>query len=109
VTRVMHYMLDGHTPIPVADVLTWARWFETGDRTVKQDRIDEGSGVDVSTVFLGLDHNWGDGPPILFETMVFNGPLDQAQDRYATWEDAEAGHAAMVQRVRAAMTKDPSR
>jgi hypothetical protein len=101
----MYYILDWHTPIPVADVVTWGRWYETGDRTVKKDRIDEGSQVEVSTVFLGLDYNWCDGPPILFETMVFGGPLADEMDRYATWDEAEAGHAAMVQRVRAAMTE----
>ena len=56
-------------------------------------------GVDVSTVFLGLDHGYGDGPPILYETMVFGGTLDGEQDRYATREQALAGHEAMKQRV----------
>jgi hypothetical protein len=47
----------------------------------------------VSTTFLGLDHNWRrSGPPLLFETMIFNGPLHDHQQRYATWEEAEAGH-----------------
>jgi hypothetical protein len=68
----------------------------------------------VSTVFLGLDHNFGmNGPPILFETMVF-GPAEEtsifgrirmsrpelniegAFARYATYDDAEAGHARIV-------------
>ncbi|SPA03543.1 protein of unknown function (plasmid) [Cupriavidus taiwanensis] len=25
----------------------------------------------ISTVFLGLDHQWADGPPLIFETMVY--------------------------------------
>ena len=49
--------------------------------------------VSVSTVFL-----WGH--PLLFETMVFGGKLDQEQKRYSTWEEAERGHAAMVERVK---------
>jgi hypothetical protein len=36
--------------------------------------------------------------------MVFGGPLDQEQDRYSTWEDAEAGHAEMEKKVRAALS-----
>jgi hypothetical protein len=53
--------------------------------------------VYVSTVFLGLDHRWGkQGPPILFETMIFGGVEDQYQERYATWDEAEAGHAKAV-------------
>ena len=50
-------------------------------------------------VFLGLDHSFGSGPPLLFETMVFGGPLDEEMDRYTTWDEAEAGHKAMVKRV----------
>lgn len=54
---------------------------------------------EVSTVFLGLDHSWSGPPPLLFETMVFGGTLDQEQVRYSTWDEAEAGHAAMVAKV----------
>lgn len=48
----------------------------------------------ISTVFLGLDHRFsGDGPPIVFETMVFPG---EQSIRYETWSQAEAGHARVV-------------
>jgi len=51
----------------------------------------------VSTVFIGLDHRFfGDGPPLLFESMVFGGPLDGEQFRYPTWDAAAAGHALLV-------------
>jgi hypothetical protein len=51
--------------------------------------------VRVSTVFLGIDHNFlGIGDPILFETMLF--PLSENimeyQDRYSTWDEAVVGH-----------------
>jgi hypothetical protein len=49
-------------------------------------------GVEVSTVFLGLDHAWGKGPPMLFETMIFGGEHDQYQERCSTWEQAEEMH-----------------
>jgi hypothetical protein len=92
------YILEAREPVP-CDLLTWARWFETGEnRHVAKDNVGE---VLVSTVFLGIDHGFGsDGPPILFETIVFGGPLDQEQERYATWTQAEAGHAEMLRRVR---------
>lgn len=94
------YILDGHRAIPVDDLFDWAHWLETADRRVALTKIS--SNVKVSTVFLGLDHNWGlAGPPAIFETMVFGGPMDQEQDRYSTWEQAEAGHEAMVAKVRA--------
>lgn len=92
---------ENRIPVPV-DLLTWARWFETADRRVCRTEHGEGDKkVIVSTVFLGLDHRFGtEGPPLLFETMVFGGPLDQEQDRYSTWDEAEIGHAQMVQRCR---------
>lgn len=87
------YILDGKTPVP-CDLMTWAKKFETSNRTVAKTEIGD---VLISTVFLGLDHNWlAIGPPILFETMIFGGKLDQEQERYSTWEEAERGHQQMV-------------
>jgi hypothetical protein len=56
----------------------------------------------ISTVFLGLDHNWsGRGRPVLWESMVFGGKLDQEQDRCSgSREQAEVMHARMVERVK---------
>lgn len=74
------------------DLMVWAEWFETAKRHVALDELP--GGVKVSTVFLGLDHSFGfSGAPILFETMIFGGEHDQYQDRYATREEAIAGHA----------------
>lgn len=92
------YILDGHEPKPV-DLMTWARWFESNRDTRHVAVTDHPLGK-VSTVFLGLDHSFGArGAPLLFETMVFGGAMDGEMDRYATWDEAEAGHAAMVARV----------
>lgn len=93
-----HYILDNRKAVPV-DLMTWATWFETADRHVAKTQIGE---VEVSTVFLGLDHNYGGGRLHLFETMVFGGPLDQSQERCATWEEAEAQHEAACNLVRGA-------
>lgn len=40
------------------------------------------------------------GPPVLFETLAFRkgGENDEQCERYSTWDDAEAGHAAMIRR-----------
>ena len=91
------YILDGHEPVPV-DRMTWARWFESADRQVAESIQGD---VRVSTVFLGLDQNFGDlfGLPILFETMVFVNGESQACDRYRTWDEAEAGHQRWVKQV----------
>lgn len=61
---------------------------------------------EVSTVFLGLDHSFGSGPPLLFETLVFGGPFDQEMERYATWVEAEYGHVRMVDKCQPIMTED---
>lgn len=80
-------------------MMEWATEME-GNRRVAADEVD---GVRVSTVWLGLDHSFGGGCPLIFETMVFGGPLDMEQDRYSTEAEAIAGHVSMLARVKAAM------
>lgn len=97
----LYYKLNGHEPVATHDVLDWATWFErvqaTGERIVASDMIN---GVHVSTVFLGLDHGYNTvAEPILFETMIFGGEHDMWQNRYSTWEEAEAGHKEAVKLV----------
>jgi len=92
------YILDGHTPVPEPDLMKWAEWLETAERHVAQD---EKGGVRVSTVFLGLDYSFymsKGNAPILFETMVFGDNSDERMERYATWEEAEKGHARFVKK-----------
>ena len=77
----------------------------SGDRLVARCEVER---LIVSTIFLAVDHNDGpDGPPILYETMVFvfkNGGWTKADDfatlRYKTRNEALAGHADMVHYVR---------
>lgn len=57
--------------------------------------------VSVSTIWLGLDHGFGSSTPVIFETMVFGGPLDQQMERYSTLIAAEAGHERWVAAARA--------
>lgn len=82
----MFYDRDG---LPL-DLMVWARKFE--DWEYKRVAFDEADGVEVSTVWLGLDHNWGDGRPLIFETMVFGGPHNEEQWQYSTEAEALAGH-----------------
>jgi hypothetical protein len=93
---VTYYRLEGKTPVP-------SEWPDVGgdiERSrVGKDVVGESR---VSTVFLFIDHQWGEGPPLLFETMVFGGPLDMDCERYSTWEQAEEGHARWVQKVKEA-------
>lgn len=84
-----YYVLDGKIPRQVATAREWSDEFEQGTRRVARDVIGD---VTISTVFLGLNHNWGEGPPLLFETMIFGGPHDGDCFRCSTWEEAEAQH-----------------
>ena len=92
------YILVGQTPIPCDDPLEWGKAFGTAERRVCLTRVGP---YEVSTVFLGLDHQWGEGPPLLFETMVFRGDNGEAYDyeRCSTWLEAEAQHEAVIARI----------
>lgn len=91
------YVLDGTTPVPEPDWEKWGDWFELASRVVRQDMVGN---VFVSTVFLGLDHGWREGPPVLFETMIFGGPRAQETHRYCTWDEAEAGHKRILEELK---------
>jgi hypothetical protein len=88
---------DGKTPIAEPDSMRWGTWLEHADRCVAVTGNDDRR---VSTVFLGLDHNFGDrSQPVLFETMVFGGAHAGEQERYCTWDEAEYGHKRYVELV----------
>ena len=89
----MTHILNGKTPVKCDSVTEWGEWFETANRQVSRTKARTNSGkVDVSTVFLGIDHAVNDEPPEFFETMIFGGEHDGEQWRYSTWDEAEKGH-----------------
>lgn len=96
----MYYKLDEDgNPVPESDALNWSQWFETTERHIADETIEQSR---ISTVFLGLNHNFGGGDPVLWETMVFGGPLDGEQVRCSgSREQAEMMHKEMVSRVMA--------
>ena len=90
----MYYILNKRgQPLPIGDVLEWGKWFATTNRITARKRIGS---VRVSTVFLGLDHSFGGGPPLLWETMIFGGPHGDCKWRYSSLKDALAGHKDAV-------------
>ena len=94
------YILIDRQPIPCDDLRVWGEWFENTDN--RRVALDDVNGAEVSTVFLGIDHNFSShGPPLLFETMVFFDGNDVEAQRYATWDAAVAGHAALVAKYKA--------
>lgn len=95
----MYWILrEDHTPVPVDDVHVWGAFYEKMENRRVAEDIVEHPGSDpvrVSTVFLGLDSNLF-GPPQLFESMVFGGPLDGDTYRYPTWDSALEGHKMLL-------------
>ena len=104
-----HFILDADNNAIPATLLEWGRFRETDPRwRVGHDAVD---GLVVSTVFLGSDHNYaGVGPPILYETMVFHSAdggdadysksCDGSEARYATYAEAQAGHAEVCEKIK---------
>lgn len=111
--RFGYYKLVGHLPVPVESALVWAMKFEERSDTHRSTGSDPWSvartsigKVAISTAFLGLDHGRrGDGPPILFETVIHAGKLNSFRSRCSTWEEAEAMHEKAVNLVRAGRLK----
>lgn len=106
-----YYDLNGQ-PI---DLWAWCRLFETasrippgepGTRYIAEDNVElpGGDHAHVSTVWLGINHNWGTGVPLIFETMIFwetgNYGSDDYQVRTPTREAALAAHDQAVEHAR---------
>lgn len=95
----MYVLDDDNHAVEVSDPIEWMRWrLENWHRHhVGDDYLGGPDGpIRVSTVFLGVDHNFFGGPPLLFETMVFGGKHDLVDARYTTWALADTGHKATV-------------
>lgn len=146
-TQMNNYILDENGNVKSASLAEWGAWFENAEnRIIANTVIDEKNEihdetkkvcrgdnkkarkkskkgvVTISTVFLGIDHNFiarpckssrtiddpwessfgnydphpPDWAPILFETMIFGGPYDEYQWRYRTKKAAETHHHELV-------------
>jgi hypothetical protein len=97
------YILNAdNTVVEVTNVVAWGEFMERDDRRIGYTEIT--SQCRVSTVFIGIDHRiFGQGPPVLFETMIFGGPLADNQWRYASYDDAYVGHKMAVKKAREAL------
>lgn len=121
------YILDDdRNPLPCYDLYAWGKFMEDFDKrkvdvtyfpraiprprrvpSLTWPRVQRW-GPHVSTIFLGLDHNFANmGPgqskhkPILFETMIFGTTqLPDYQTRCCTWAEAEEMHAFAVAQLR---------
>ena len=108
-----HYILEGKEPKPVYDLFEWAMWMEENRLKRRLAKTVFEEKYEISTVFLGLNHRFGEGDPLLFETMTFGYhkkakeffglkfhklEVDWGGDymhRYSTYDDALGGHRAV--------------
>lgn len=71
---------------------------EESGRHIAQDKVGD---YLVSTVFMGYNHNYFEGPPLWFETMIFDeNEKDCGMDRYETLEEAKLGHQRMIEKTK---------
>jgi len=93
------YILDENKkPVECKSLKKWSEFMGKGENKRVAETTINGKCY-VSTVFLGVDQGFGlsiEGKPLVFETMVFGGFLDQEMMRYHAYEDALKGHDAMV-------------
>ncbi len=95
--RPKYYELEGTTAVPLEEGKL-PSWRIAEYRVAFTENVLPG--VNVSTVFLPIDHNFSEeGPPLVFETLVFGGNLDGETERYSDWTSAVKGHERMVGRV----------
>lgn len=94
----MHeYKLINRIAVPVTDDQDTEELFGVDGEFLRRVGLTRVGKCEVSTVFLGLDHNWcRSGPPILFETMIFGDQEREEQRRCSTWEQAEKQHREVV-------------
>jgi hypothetical protein len=78
--------------------MTHAEWMvKVGDLSYAHIAVTAiGEDVEVSTVWIGLDYNFGYGPPLPLETLIFGGPYDGQMWRWPNEDAALAGHDQIV-------------
>lgn len=96
------YILDEQNiPRPANSFDEYSDWLaENFDKKIVNQ--EEVKGRYVSTVFLGLDHSYDFGTPVLFETMIFPTKGNYSEiymDRCHDYEEAQKMHQKAVQWV----------
>lgn len=76
-------------------LMEWASLCENAEyKRVAWDELPGGGYV--STVWMGINHGPGVGPPVIFETMAFPTERYGIQERYCSLNEALAGHARIA-------------
>jgi hypothetical protein len=95
--RLVHFDRAGD-PLTLGQ---WAYLFECYQDYRRVAVTEDVNGFWVSTVWMGIDHSFGAGPPLIFETMrqLGRGSL-RNEYRWPTEEAALAGHDQLVEALR---------
>ena len=91
-----YYALDENHRVVPSSMLEAESLFR--DMTKRRVALTEIGKATVSTVFLAIDHSFGEpGPPVLFETMVsVDGEWGDDCERCCTWDEAVQQHERAV-------------
>src|SRR3954469_8347570 len=106
--KIGHYDRQGNE----IDMMTWGQLHN--DPVYKRVAEAHVGPLWVSTVWLGLDHGFGGGPPVIFETMVFKVEGaetdwdEEVCERYCTEEEALAGHQRIVDSLQYVIEEVPT-
>lgn len=97
------YVINADNSVsPMDDFVEWSSRFETDERRIAYTHMADGRVV--STVFLGINHRYfSDGPPLLFETMVFpseKGFSEEWVERTSTYAKAAESHLNGIEEAR---------
>jgi hypothetical protein len=98
---------DGYTKLVGKEVVPcsfeeWGIMFMGKERLLWQEAHQNHF---ISTVFLGMDHSFLNGPPLWFESMVFcqdghKCMWDTHCERYTTYDQAQRGHRLLMEKVK---------
>ena len=95
----MYFDMEG---IPIT-LRQWSDAMAISARDLRVIRSEYIGSYFISTVWLGLDHSFDSGPPLIFETMIFDKSgnpdswSDIYMDRYPTKAEALEGHLKAVE------------
>lgn len=93
------YILRDKTPVAVSEFSEFLRWMVRNQSACQVARNQVGKSF-VSTIFTGSNYNSvAQGPPLVFESMVFGGPMDLMIKRYSTWDQALKGHNDLIKEL----------
>ncbi|MGR3174780.1 MAG: hypothetical protein ACUZ8N_09295 [Candidatus Scalindua sp.] len=96
IEKAEYYILENKVPVRIENTMEWGKWFLANDedRYIAKDTVCD---CHIITFFFGMITEI---LPKLFHITVIGGVLDGENESYSTWQEAEAGHKRMVERVK---------